>query len=521
MPRVLMSLVFVLVLLLAREARAEDTYDWLMPTPEEQLAQDRAVIPVGKGALFIPSISGAEHEPPATVVTDKEVVSVALGERVILPPGPYVVVISSGTPAQGVSVAVDVGEGETTLVPVTWGALRIEVTDDHRIPHRGSYEIIRADTREPVGTGFGADTLQGEILQTWLLPAGLYRIVKPGRDYRALRDYATVYIPPASFVRYRVVMDEDTGDFYGSGVLLPDEFSSGGPEHANWFRSMVLGIDGAMVHNENVVGVFNETQLTASGFLDTQIAYRKNDHTLSFLVQIEEGASQIRPQEDDPLPVVKAIDRLRGDALYTYDIQGSTGPYVRTSAESQAFPTTVLVTDDSDFVTIFPNGAQQLSSVSANETFRLSDSWEPTLLREGAGMNTSLLKKTRSVNFNFRLGFGMRQNLYGGALVLNDLSSTPEFEYEAVQSFYEEGIESTVVASLRLPGWVVYSTDLELFADFQTLMQPSASWRNTLSLRITRNVSLNYYANVDLEPQVIDKAQVQQSLLFRASWSIF
>jgi hypothetical protein len=47
------------------------------------------------------------------------------------------------------------------------------------------------------------------------------------------------------------------------------------------------------------------------------------------------------------------------------------------------------------------------------------------------------------------------------------------------------------------------------------------SWRNTLSLRITRNLALNYYLNLDIEPQVIDKPQLEQSLLLRTSWAVF
>jgi hypothetical protein len=129
------------------------------------------------------------------------------------------------------------------------------------------------------------------------------------------------------------------------------------------------------------------------------------------------------------------------------------------------------------------------------------------------------------MNFNFRVGLGLRQNIYGGALVLDDVASTPEVEYVAVESFFEEGIESTVVASVRLPGWIVYSTDVELFVPAEYTPfgfgRPSASWRNTLSFRLTRNLSLNGFANVDIEPMVIDKAQTQLSLLLRASWAIF
>ena len=219
------GILITLLLALGQTARADDNpFAWIMPPPEQQLAADETVIPVGKGAIFVPTITGPEHEPPARVVTEDEIISVSVGQRFLIDPGLYVVIVSSGTPQQGVSVAIEVVEGETTVVPVGWGALRIEVVDDHRIPHRGTYELIRADTLQPVGTGFGVDTLQGEILQSWMLPPGIYRIVRPGRSSRALRDFATVVVPESGFVRYREIpgptfdSNSDTNHF----TIAPD-----------------------------------------------------------------------------------------------------------------------------------------------------------------------------------------------------------------------------------------------------------------------------------------------------------
>ncbi len=508
-----------LLAFLALPARAEDAYAWTMPPPEEQLAADTTPVPLHMGAIFVPSITGPEFEPPASLVSDEEIISVPVGQRFAVPPGPYVVLISSGSPTQGVSISIDVVEGETVLIPVQWGALQVEVTDDHRTPHRGSYELIRADTRQPVGTGFGVDTLQGEILQTWLLPPGIYRIVRPGRNFRALRDFATVVVPESGFVRYRLVQDPDTEEFLGAGVLLPDEFSSGATRQSSrWFRSVVLGVDGSSVSNQNVVGVFNQTQYTAAGFLDAQFGLNTNPHRVAIRLQVDEGVSQVRPQEAAPLPLVKSTDRLQADLLYTLAVERSTGPYIRGSASSQAFATRTLVAEDTNFTTTLTDGTTQTTAVAANETFRLSDAWEPTLIREGIGVNTSFVQKNRSVNFNWRIGFGMRQNIYGGALVLEDNSSTDDIEYTEVDSFYEAGVESTLVATVRLPGWIVYSTDVELFAPFLSINDPAIGWRNTLSLRVTRNLSLNYFAEVNLEPKVLEDLQIEQSLLLRASW---
>jgi hypothetical protein len=89
-----------------------------------------------------------------------------------------------------------------------------------------------------------------------------------------------------------------------------------------------------------------------------------------------------------------------------------------------------------------------------------------------------------------------------------------------VESFNQEGLEGTVVLTARLPGWAVYSTDLEVFADFNTFDRPSLEWRNTVTVRLTKFLSINYFANVDFLPQVVDNVQLEHSVVVRAAWTI-
>lgn len=522
MPR---RLIFAALLLLAsatgRAQPPDETYAWDRPTPEEQLARDDTIIPVGKGAILVPALTNPVAEPPVVLVGDGEedVQDIPTGQRVLVDPGRYTVIVTSGTPSQGVAQVVEVLDGETTLVSVTWGALRVEVTDQRRVPHRGGYDLIRADSREPYGTGFGADTLQGETLLTWLLPPGLYRVVKVGANYRSLRDFATVYVPEGGFVRYRLVTDPDTGDFLGSGVVLPDEFGTPKATRTRWFGTLVIGADGALVHQSNVVGVQNQLLLSGDLFLDGQAVYRQGKHRVTGLLQVEEGASLIRPTPGEPLPLVKSHDRIRSDLLYTWFPSRMAGPYARAAAETQAFDTDLLVTQDTTFSLQYATGTVGIENVDNGDTFHVADAWQPTIVRQGAGLNTRFVNN-RWLTFNLRVGLGLRQNRYGGSWALNDDPHTPEVEYRQIDSFNEAGFEGTVVANARLPGWATYATDVEVFADFSRLSRPSVEWRNTVSLRLTRNLAVNYYLNVDLVPEVAERAQLEQSLLLRASWSL-
>ncbi|MEN0063643.1 MAG: hypothetical protein AAGA48_15940 [Myxococcota bacterium] len=500
------------------KAHAADPFGWTQPSPKVQLAADKQPIPLGKGALFVPSMTDPLNEPALLLIgeSNSEIREIGTGRRVMVDPGHYVVIATSGTPDQGVSQAVTVYDGQTTTVDVTWGAVRIEVVDNRRVPHRQGYEIIRADNRQPYGTGFGADTLQGEKLRTWFLPPGVYRIVRPGSNYRALRDFATVYVPPGGFVRYRLVLDRETGEFQGSGVILPDEFGSPKGPDSKWFRSLVLGAVGSWLQQRNVVGTS-----TASGslFLDGQLAYNNENHSAAALLQIEEGASQIRPQEGQPLPVVKAQDRVRLDLLYTYFLRPRIGPYLRAAAESQAFRTSVLATEDTVVSREFADGRVARQFVPANETYFLAGAWEPTIVREGMGLNMRVINR-RWLSLNWRIGVGLRQNRFGGSWVVSDDPNTDEVETFQVESFNQQGLESTIVANARVSGFLVYATDLELFTDFQTFSQPTTEWRNTVTLRLSRNLSINYILNVEWVPVVVERTRFEQSVLLRAAWAI-
>lgn len=508
-------------------------FEWSEPVPEVQLERDETPIPLGKGAVFVPAMTDPLNEPSALLVdeTTDDVVSIPTGERVLVDPGNYVVVVTSGSPRQGVGQAVTVTEGDTALVPVKWGALRIEVVDDRRVPHRGGYELIRADNREAYGVGFGADTLQGEKLRTWLLPPGVYRIVRQGSNYRALRDFATVYVPPSGFVRYRLVLDPDTGEFQGSGVLLPNEFGSPKETDGRWFSSLIVGAVGSLAQQSNVVGVNNQLTLAGSLFVDGQFAYNGNRHSANLLMQIEEGASWIQPDEGPSL-VVKTRDRIRLDALYTFFVQPRIGPYVRAAAETQALDTELLVTERTAYQQVDPagNAIGEPEIYNVNDRFFVADAWAPTIIREGVGLNTRLLN-SRHISLNWRVGVGIRQNLFNdAAVILDTVEQTVQTgggaevssvtRYRRVDNLFQEGVESTVVATARIGGWAVYATNLELFAEFDDLRRPIVEWRNTLNLRLTRNLSFIYFVDIQRLPQVVEQTQLQQSVLMRASWAI-
>jgi hypothetical protein len=218
----------------------ETTY-LIAPSAEEQLAADTTVVPAGSGAVFVPAMTSGADEPETLVFQGTQRVASGLnGTRIVLAPGSYVLRIGSSPLNQMMSVPVAVTAGNTTLVPVTWGGIIIEVVDRNNVPHRGSYELIHVADRQPYTVGFGADTLLGEKLKTTLATPGLYRIVRPGANYRTRVDFSTVVIPYGQMVYFKLVQDPDDGSLLGAGVVPPNEMGIVQPGSA-WTRTMTVG----------------------------------------------------------------------------------------------------------------------------------------------------------------------------------------------------------------------------------------------------------------------------------------
>ena len=500
-----------------------DIYRWLAPDAATQAAAAATTpIPPGAGAILAPSMSGSDSEPQALVFRgDEQVASGPTGARIVVEPGAYLVRVGSGPLSQMVTVPVGVQAGATTVVPVRWGGLRIEVVDERNLPHRGVYELIRVADRQPYTVGFGADTLQGERLLTLLMPPGLYRIVQSGSTYRARTDFATVLVPEGGLVHYRLVINPTSGRFRGAGVVTPDELggvpdvsSWEAPEVSPWNRRYAIGLSAPFTSNRNVIGASNETTFGADLFFDNYVTYQRDRDLFSSVLELESGFVKVRPEASAARPWQKTHDRLRGDVLYSRFLNARVGPYVRFGLRTTLFESNTLVTEDTLISRQFVDGRRELTVVPANSTFPTGDAFSPPEFREGAGLNTRLLRG-RAVRLDWRVGAGFRQNRFAGAFFLHDDETTPELEYVEAANFHETGLETTLVATARYR-FLLYNTTLDLFSDVAA-PEPTIDWRSTLSWRLTPELSLDYKVDLLRLPRVSDMNQVSQRLLLRYS----
>ncbi len=511
----------VLSPLSAQAQEGSSFYAWTAPTTESQLASDQVTLEADQGAIFVPSMTKGADEPEVLVFeSDQKVASGRTGARIPIAPGSYTLKVGSGPPRQMLDLQVVVKKGETTVAEATWAGLKVEVVDTQNIPHRATYEIIRSEDREVFGIGYGADSLQGEPLRTWLLQPGLYRIVRTGETYRARRDFATVLLPAGGLAHFKLVIDPITGDFRGAGVVEASELGiKTAASESNWTHRATASGAANLSSTDNFVGRPNQSTFGATVFLDAYSTYENGPHFVSGIFEMEEGFVQIDPDRGAKLPTQQTQDRLRVDALYTRFISDRWGPYARFGLVTNVFAAETLATEPITIAFNRLNGARDVVAFNANQEYRTADGFGSLRVREGFGINVRLLR-TDKATFNWRGGIGLRQNVFNNTFVERDLLTTPEIDYFEIDDFSEEGFETTLTGNVRLARRLSFITDLEVFADASNTGDPTIDWRNTLSFRLSRFLSLDYTYDLLDFPQVSSETQTRQNLLLRASFDL-
>ncbi len=522
--RRLVPFAFALALMLPFSAWAQSEsgfYNWTAPSAAQQLAADSTELASGQGAIFVPAMTRGADEPEVLVFSgDRKVTSSRTGVRIPVFAGSYTVRVGSGAVSQMSEHPVEVEEGKTVTVEPTWAGLKIEVVDTQNIPHRATYELIRSADREVFGIGYGADTLQGESLRVWLLEPGLYRIVRTGETYRARKDFSTVLLPEGSMVHYKLVIDPETGDFRGSGVVAPEEMGVKTAEATtNWTHRATVSGAANLSSTDNFVGRPNQSTLGATLFLDAYSTYENGPHNFSGIFELEEGFLQVDPDQGRKLPTQQTQDRLRIDGLYTRYVNERWGPYVRVGLLTNVFPAETLATDPIDVAFNRLDGSRQVVSVGANEQYRTADGFGSLRLREGVGINLRLFRNERA-SVNWRAGLGLRQNQFDNTFVEADLPGTPELDFFELDDFTQEGVETTLLGNVRLTRRLFYITDLEVFADVDDTSNPTIDWRNTVSWRLSRFLSLDYTFDLLDFPQISNETQTRQNVLLRVSFDL-
>lgn len=307
------------------------SHTWLAPPGRGQLEQDPTLIPKGKGFLFVPTMTGALNEPSFLVLRgNKPIREAAPGTGVLLAPGTYKVQVGSGADLQMMSRTVPVQEGMTTLLKPFWAGLVINVIAENRTPINESYELYRESPQENYGLGFGVEEERGEAVKTWLLPPGVYSVVRVGDNVSTTRKFS-VRLAPGELAQRNLVVD--TNDNFIGFYPPAQQGLLAQVADSRWKTSFQLSGAPRLSTSQNTTGV-DRSILSLSAEIIGSSVYNADRHYVNLRLDFEEGFT--REEGDD---FRKSIDKFEVRATYIYRLSKRVGPYLRGVFNTKLFAT--------------------------------------------------------------------------------------------------------------------------------------------------------------------------------------
>lgn len=495
------------------EPRLTAAQDWIAGTLQDQLDADPTLVPFGKGALFVPTMTSGFDEPPVAVWKgDILAAEGTTGTRIVLIPGTYEVRLGSGAgDSERITVQATVREQATTVIPVSWAGLQVHVINEQATSVRASYELIRVEDRQYVGIGFGVDELAGEPLSTWIIPPGLYKIVRVGETYRARRDFSTVRIEPGRLTHFVLVVNDDNGDFVGGGEVPETELFR---PRDGFFGSLVLGGDASFSARNNSVGVAEGLSFNLRGFADGRLSFEIAGAPLLIQLQVEEQQTK-----SPNLPFQNSNDRLQLDALYVYPLEPWVGPYVRAGGETNLFAVYSPFEEEQDIVVHNQDGTTDTTTA---DTFRLRPPLGLTRLKEGAGLHLRVFKSWIG-EASLRAGVGARHSITRDLFALSATEDTDEdpnpgqIDFDALDSNHQVGIEASAAIALRLSRYVLVNLDFDGLMPFDDPSALIADVEGSVSLKLTSYASINYVIRLRQDPALSPDPSIEQDVRLRLS----
>jgi len=493
---------------------------WQTPTPEEQAERATGLAPAATGAIFVPGMTRSSAEPKYRVFEgSKRIASALPGEKVYVTPGIYTVVVGSGAEEALLKFDVTVVEGEVTYIPVKWSGLLITVLDERGNSFRGSYELVRMPERDFVGIGLGADLAKGERLTSWYLPPGLYMILAPGESYQARRNFLTVRVRPGELTQLTLVQDESNGDILGGGELL--ELTTG-LEVEGWDLALILGGSIAFSQTDSVVEKSDGSFVNLEAFAENVNQFNRDSHFMYTRIYLEESSREIKLPDN---PYLKDDDKLELEALYSYRVRPFFGPYLRGGVETHILPSILEFDTPRDVQRVGSSGPA--STIQPNRDFiYLAPPFSNVRTRLGMGGRFEGNPVSWLEAYSL-FGLAARHLFTNRFFVDEDDPATSVYEIRRRGSNTLIGIEGALVVQLAITRWVLCQLEADVLApmlslpDRDKIGEPVIGLGSTLALRLASFASLNYVFDLERDPDLSTRSQIEHSLLLRFAYKVF
>lgn len=457
---------------------------WLADPPETQLDKEGLDDEKGLGRIFVPAMSRPEYEPTYMVIQENNIVKDAcmVGQSVFLSPGTYTIVIGSAVDDEDkIRKEVTLAQGETKIVYPDWSGLIVKIIDENRDFLRESYEIFDINTYQSMGMRYSADEDEpGEYQDTWLLVPGMYKIVKYGEPFNTFRNFTTVRLIPGELSTITIVMDSETGNFIGAGML---------PEIAELTQEQIWNVytslsGGLLLSSDNEVDEDEtQTNITLNARLENEVRLDRFPHYFNAKQIVSVGLNKEEGREFR----IYANDLQLPNTYIFYFIE-QFGIYTRFRFETKPFTTKHYFSEAQDTLYIYDSEGQLIEILRNTDEIETAPVFHPLRFEEGLGFNYTALKTSRA-SLNLKAGFGFSQTLNND--VFKQDPENPKI-FREQESVYLEGIEASITGDFRVFRNLNYFGELYTLYPFEEDLTQVVRWDNKFTFRISRFVAVDY-----------------------------
>ncbi len=488
-------------------------------TAENPIAQEKEINPnfsPNEGGLLVPVMTDNATEPPFTIVDSqgKKFYDQEMGKVVKLTPGNYSVIVGEFIRGREIEIKnIEVLPQETTIVKPTWSSLIINVVDKDRNQLNETYEIYSLPEYSNYGQGTGREEGFGENLRVWTMSPGIYKIIQSGESQNTYENFTTVQLQPGELTQLTVVIDEETGDFIGAGVL---DIASTNVEIArNWkvFRALYGNLQ--VVNTKDELSDETETSIIFSIQADINAKY-ENDR-ISFQSKFFVDESYTR-EEGARFETTRDEIRFRNTGIFRltksrFLLVRELGIYGRFYVTSKAFRQLQNLDSELDVLKIDPVKGDTLIESNVDQT-ELSPSFFPLTLEEGIGFNINVMKTTNS-NINFRAGLGYKQ-IYNKDSYEFDSDNETQKIYTKIEDNKVEGFEFSFLNELKPIRRITINNEFNIILPFDKAKSNSYDGESQVNIKLFKNTSLDYTFRIS-KAEDADKANFENILQLRFS----
>jgi len=507
---------------------------WEATAISEQISKDRTKVPMGKGGIFIPRMTELHDEPDIEIVdtAGKSVVSGEPGVTYSVEPGPYFIMIGSGTHKQRIVRRAVVEELRTTPVLPDWSGLIVEIIDTNEISFKGEYELVRIDEFEPFGRGSGADVSLGEAVKAWILKPGIYKILGRGESYNTLRNFITVRLMPGELTRLVLIEREYDFAILGGGTV---DITSGKKISSNWKYGGSIGGNTQYVNTVDRKDDIRKKDYSSMLSLNSSLwlRYLRNPIDWETSVALNEGFN-IYQTGSSSISLQSTTDDFKLRSLFIWRFYKWLGPYGSAELRTNLIQKTIQRDEKDYFLTLDNNNVVNTDNLISSSKHKLNPSFCPLVIDIGGGVNIDAIDATY-LDISVRIGAGSSYSNFPDKYTEVPISKA-KFDssqsqvvnksillrFEPKTDVLEIGPVSYITGNLRIGRFGSAGASLKVFFPQNRLTKPDYDLNTILSWRIASGITLDYEYNYILKQPEKKDAVVNlstNSVILRFSFS--